>query len=149
MKQQKLQIFLNIIRHYFDQFNSEKLVIDTPYIANKKQPQIYDYTGVIDVTGSQEGAVYFSATRGLLSSILDRMGESDTSEAMFIDLAGEVANTISGNARKQFGSEYCISTPFIFKGTSQSKILPSDDRSLIIPITWQSQAGEIVICLQD
>jgi len=27
--------------------------------------------------------------------------------------------------------------------------LPNDERSFIIPITWHSQVGEIVVCLQD
>jgi hypothetical protein len=28
-------------------------------------------------------------------------------------------------------------------------VLPNDERSFIIPITWHAQVGEIVICLQD
>ena len=93
--------------------------------------------------------VYFSATRQLLSAILDSMGETDKSDENYIDLAGEVANTIAGNARKEFGSEFHISVPFVFKGSPQSIVLPNDERSFIIPITWNSQIGEIVVCLQD
>ena len=104
---------------------------------------------VIGISGGQKGVVYFSATRQLLSSILDSMGEADKSEENYIDLAGEVANTISGNARKEFGSEFHISVPFVFKGAPQSIVLPNDERSFIIPITWHSQVGEIVVCLQD
>ena len=149
MKEQKLQIFLNIISNYFDQFGREEIVADTPYLLENKQPKVHDYTGVIGISGVQKGVVYFSATRGLLSSILDSMGETDKSEEMYVDLAGEVANTIAGNARTEFGAEFHISVPIMFKGSPQGIVLPSDERSFIIPITWLSQLGEIVVCLQD
>lgn len=149
MKEQKLQIFVDIIKNYFDQFSTEELVVDTPYLLENKQPRIHDYTGVIGISGAQKGVVYFTASRPLLEGILDSMGETDKSEDNYVDLAGEVANTVSGNARKEFGPEFHISVPIVFKGAPQSIILPKDERSFIIPITWQSQAGEIVICLQD
>lgn len=149
MKEQKLQIFLSIISNYFNQFGGEELIADTPYLLENKQPKVHDYTGVIGISGAQKGVVYFSATRDLLSSILDSMGETDKTDENHIDLAGEVANTIAGNARQEFGSEFHISVPFVFKGAPQSIVLPSGERSFIIPITWNSQIGEIVVCLQD
>jgi chemotaxis protein CheX len=148
MKEQKLQIFVSIITNYFNQFGSEELVVDTPYLLENKQPKVHDYTGVIGISGVQKGVVYFSATCELLSSILDSMGETDKSEDNFVDLAGEVANTISGNARNEFGSEFHISVPLVFKGSPQSIILPKNERSFIIPVTWRRQVGEIVVCLQ-
>lgn len=149
MKEQKLQIFVDIVKNYFDQFGDEELVVDTPYLLENKKPRVYDYTGLIGISGAQKGVVYFTASRKMLEGILDSMGETDKSEDNYVDLAGEVANTISGNARQEFGPEFHISVPFVFKGAPQSIILPKDERSFIIPISWQSQAGEIVICLQD
>lgn len=149
MKEQKLKIFLNIITHYFKQFGGEELVVDTPYLLENQQPKVYDYTGVIGISGVQKGVVYFTATRDILSRILDSMGEPDKSEDNFVDLAGEVANTIAGNARTEFGASFHISVPFVFKGSPQSIILPRDERSFIIPVTWQGQIGEIVVCLQN
>lgn len=149
MKEQKLQVFVNIITNYFNQFGNEELVVDTPYLLENKQPKVYDYTGVIGISGGQKGVVYFSATRELLASILDSMGEPDKSEDNFVDLAGEVANTIAGNARTEFGASFHISVPLVFKGNPQSIILPKDERSFIIPVTWQRQVGEIVVCLQQ
>ncbi len=149
MKEQKLQVFLNIIINYFNQFGHEELVVDTPYLLENQQPKVHDYTGVIGISGVQKGVVYFSATRELLTRILDSIGETDKSEDNFVDLAGEVANTIAGNARTEFGSEFHISVPVVFKGSPQSIILPKGERSFIIPVTWQNQVGEIVFCLQN
>ena len=115
MKEQKLQIFVSIITNYFNQFGNEELVVDTPYLLENQQPKVHDYTGVIGISGVQKGVVYFSATSALLDSILDSMGETDKSEDNLVDLAGEVANTISGNARNEFGAEFHISVPLVFK----------------------------------
>ncbi len=149
MKEQKLQVFVDIISNYFGLFGEDELVVDTPYLLENKQPQVHDYTGVIGISGAQKGVVYFTATTPLLSRILDSMGENDQGEDNLIDLTGEVANTISGNARKEFGSMFHISVPIVFKGAPQSIILPKNERSFIIPVTWQHQLGEIVVCLQD
>ncbi|WP_296244707.1 MULTISPECIES: chemotaxis protein CheX [unclassified Psychrobacter] len=149
MKEQKLKVFVGIITNYFKQFGNEELVIDTPYLLENQQPRVYDYTGVIGISGVQKGVVYFSATSELLGSILDSMGETDKSEDNLVDLAGEVANTVSGNARNEFGAEFHISVPLVFKGSPQSIILPKNGRSFIIPVSWQGQIGEIVVCLQD
>ena len=149
MKEQKLQIFVSIITNYFKQFGDEELIIDTPYLLENQQPKVHDYTGVIGISGVQKGVVYFSATSELLHTILDSMGETDKSEDNLVDLVGEVANTIAGNARNEFGAEFHISVPFVCKGSPQSIILPKNGRSFIIPVSWRGQIGEIVVCLQD
>ncbi len=149
MKEQKLQIFVSIITNYFKQFGDEELIVDTPYLLENQQPKVHDYTGVIGISGIQKGVVYFSATSELLHSILDSMGETDKSEDNLVDLVGEVANTIAGNARNEFGPEFHISVPFVCKGSPQSIILPKNGRSFIIPVSWRAQIGEIVVCLQD
>ena len=149
MKEQKLQIFVSIITNYFNQFGTEELIVDTPYLLENQQPKVHDYTGVIGISGVQKGVVYFSATSALLAIILDSMGETDKSEDNLVELAGEVANTVSGNARNEFGAEFHISVPLVFKGSPQSIILPKNGRSFIIPVSWRGQIGEIVVCLQD
>lgn len=148
MKEKKLQVFVDIVKNYFGQFGHEELVVDTPYLLENEQPKVHDYTGVIGISGVNKGVVYVTASNRLLDQVLTDMKEDDHSEANLIDLVGEIANTIAGNARTEFGSEFHISVPFVFKGSPQSIILPKDGRSFIIPITWQSQVGEIVICLQ-
>ena len=149
MKEQNLQIFVSIITNYFTQFGNDEMVVDTPYLLENQQPKVHDYTGVIGISGVQKGVVYFTATNALLCSILDSMGEMDKGEDNLVDLAGEVANTVSGNARHEFGPEFHISVPFVFKGSPQSIILPKNGRSFIIPVSWCGQIGEIVVCLQD
>ncbi len=149
MKEQDLQIFLDIISNYFNQLGVEELVIDTAYLLKGNKPKIFDYTSIITISGARSGVVHFSATRELLYSILKNMGETDSSEAIYLDLTGEVANTIAGNARKAFGSEFNISVPSVSNSSLTNRLLANEERSFIIPITWLSQVGEILVFLQD
>lgn len=52
--------------------------------------------------------VYFTAMRSMLVRLLAIMGEPDCSVENLADLVGEMANTISGNARKDFGEDFMI-----------------------------------------
>ncbi|MFB2539485.1 MULTISPECIES: chemotaxis protein CheX [unclassified Acinetobacter] len=148
MKEQQVQVFVDIVKHYFKQFGHEELEVETPYILENTMPKVLDFTGVIGVSGAQRGVVYFTATTQLLRQILESIGESEQTESNFADLVGEIANTISGNARTEFGAEFHISVPLVFKGSPESVILPKSERLFIIPITWQEQTGELAIYLQ-
>ncbi|WP_227429140.1 chemotaxis protein CheX [Psychrobacter sp. I-STPA6b] len=149
MKEKRLQIFVDIIKNYFGQFGQEEVEVDTPYLLENKQPTVLDYTGVIGISGIKKGVVCFTATEQLLERIMREMGEPDQSDENFVDLVGEVANTIAGNARTEFGAEFHISVPIVFRGLPQSMILPKKERSFIIPIYWYEQTAEIIIYLQD
>lgn len=149
MKQRTVRTFVAVVQGYFAQFSKDELVVDTPYLSEEKEPHVYDYTGVIGVSGVMRGVVYVSASEQLLRVLLDDMSESNKSEDMLTDLVGEIANTVSGNARSEFGPEFHISTPLVFKGVPQSLVLPKEGRAIVIPILWQQQVGEIVVCLQE
>ena len=79
-------------------------------------PATYDYTGVINISGKREGVVYFTAPRAMLTVLLIKMHENDFSHENMCDLVGEGANTISGNARRDFGREFVISAPNVVHG---------------------------------
>lgn len=149
MKQQKIESFVEVVKNYFTQFSKDELVVDTPYLSDEKEPHVYDYTGVIGISGVMRGVVYVSASTSLLRVLLNDMMETNNSEEMMVDLVGEIANTVSGNARSEFGPEFHISTPFVFKGAPQSVVLPKEGRAFVIPILWQQQVGEIVVCLEE
>jgi chemotaxis protein CheX len=61
---------------------------------------------------------------------------------------GEVANTISGNARRDYGKEFVISVPEVVSGASDEVELPSGTRPYVIPINWRSHAARLVVCLR-
>ena len=60
---------------------------------------------------------------------------------------GEMANTISGNARTEFGSEFIISPPQIVESAPSVSYLPRDRQSYITPFTWRGYKAVIGICI--
>ena len=59
------------------------------------------------------------------------------------DIAGEIANTLSGNARAELGENFIISIPKVFRGTSSIEALTekdtSEERTYAIPVVWKSE----------
>lgn len=149
MKEEDLQVFLVGVQKYFSQLmDPEELTVGTPYLVENTIPSAQDFTGVIAITGQKVGIVYFTAPRELLERLLSLMGEKQIDEVMFTDLVGEVANTISGNARSEFGEKFEISVPIVLRGAPDEIMLPRKDRSFVIPISWQKRSAFIVISLR-
>lgn len=149
MNEEKLKVFIDGLNHYFKQLSFENIVINTPYIAENQNPIASDYTGIIGVSGVKKGIVYFSSPKDLLLEILKALGEPDHSEANLIDLVGEVANTIAGNARTEFGKDFDISIPIMVKGAPNDIYLPPEERSFVIPIEWCGYKASLVVCIRQ
>ena len=147
MYEKTLQIFIDGVVNYFGHTSDKSVIVGTPFLAENKDPTAMDYTGIIGVSGPQKGCVYFTAPRIFLKHLLLSIGEPNTEEENIIDIVGEVANTISGNARKEFGKEFMISVPVVVEGAPSAIHLPKELRSYVIPINWKAYNGAIVVCL--
>lgn len=147
MKVEKLNVFMQSVSSFFAQIGEELNDIDTPYLNDNANPIAYDYSGVITITGPMIGSVYVSATTTMLRELLQVLGEPAESMALLKDLVGEIANTVSGNARTEFGSEFIISPPTVFMGLPSANFLPKDRRSYIIPFYWRNHKAIIGICI--
>jgi chemotaxis protein CheX len=143
----EIRTFIDGATHYFDTAAQQEASVGSPYLVTDGKPGTYDYTGLIGISGVRQGVVYFTAPRGMLTVLLMRMQETDTSEENIKDLIGEVANTISGNARRDFGKSFVISIPTIIAKEAE-KIATPHTRSFVIPINWRSHSAKLVICLE-
>jgi chemotaxis protein CheX len=110
--------------------------------------EMHEFTGVISVSGRRDGVVYFTAPRGMLTVLLMRMNESDVSHENMCDVVGEVANTIAGNARRDFGNQFVISVPTVLAGGGEKPDLPKGSQPIVIPINWRSHSARLVVCLK-
>ncbi len=148
VKIEKLGVFLSSINAFFAQIDdTQQVVLDTPYLNDNKSTVGYDYSGIIKISGPLKGCVYVSAPSVMLREVIKVMGEPDSSITMMKDLLGEMANTISGNARTEFGSEFIISPPQIVEGAPSISYLPKDRQSYITPFTWRGYEAVIGICV--
>ena len=147
MSEETVQIFIDGVVRYFEHTTDREVSIGTPYLASNKSPVSMGYTGVIGISGPIKGCIYFTAPRVLLKHLLLSIGENETSSEYMLDLVGEVANTLSGNARRELGKEFVISVPMVVEGNPTAIQLPKDLRSYVVPITWKSYMAAVVICL--
>lgn len=147
MKAEKLKVFTQSVIAFFSQIGENLEEIDTPFLHENTHPLAYDFSGIISITGPLEGCVYVSAPSTMLRDILRVMREPENSMVIMKDLLGEIANTVSGNARTEFGPDFIISPPKVTDGAPPVSYLPKDKRSYIIPFHWNGDSALIGICL--
>jgi chemotaxis protein CheX len=146
LQEQELKTFVEGTTNYFEVSAQQPASIGSPYLVTKGAPGVHDYTGVINISGKREGVVYFTAPRAMLTVLLMKMQETDFSHETMKDLVGEVANTISGNARRDFGRDFVISVPNVIAGDKVE--IPRDMRPFVIPINWRSHSAKLVVALK-
>ncbi len=150
MIEDKIKVFIEGVENFFININRMNVTIGTPYLIENEHPQASDYTGVIGISGEYTGCVYFTAPGHMLKHLLLSYGVTSTniSKERVLDLVGEVANTISGNARAEYGQTFNISVPVVFEGAPKDVYLPKDAYSYVIPIVWKKYTAHIVVSLQ-
>ncbi len=147
MREQDLTVFIDGAIHYFSQVSGEAASVGTPYLMNTRAAAAKGITGIIGVSGDKRGNVFFTAPQVLVKDLLTSLGEEETSHENMCDVVGEVANTISGNARQFFGKEFMISAPVVVTGQSEKIQVPSEIRSYVVPIEWRGFEAGLVISL--
>ena len=148
MNENDLNVFIDGATNYFKQMSDRPAVVETPYLEENGAAVSHEFTGIIGISGKKKGCVYFTAPVSLLKHLLLTIGELDTSQDALSDLVGEVANTIAGNARSYFGSEFMISVPIVVQGKTEGIKLPTDSRAYVIPMTWRKHEAAIVVSLE-
>ena len=149
MNETDLAVFTNAVKHYFIQTTKEPAEIRAAYLADAEKLPHFQYTGLITLSGMFRGCVHFSAPHTMLLQILLIMGEPDRSEAHLLDVVGEIANTIAGNARKQFGHGLEISVPVTIRGSSDLIRAAVRSRPFIISLRWRNQDAVVVVDIES
>ena len=148
MDEQELHIFIDIVNQYFESQTSRPPEMGSPYLGEQSALPIYDFTGVIGISGERQGCVYFTAHRDLLRQLLLHVGEADISDNNLSDLVGEIANTISGNARRHFGPNFMISVPVVVAGNARAIQVPRNVKAYILPLRWHKLEAALVVSLK-
>lgn len=146
MIQDELEVFVDGLTNFFERFAQQKVVVGTPYLIENVNQCLEEYTGMIRVSGTHSGTVFFSASEPLLKNVLWAMKILNVDQTMFRDLVGEIGNVVSGNARARFGSEFFISPPsYLEDHVADASI--SSMSNYVIPVQWRYQKATLIIDL--
>jgi chemotaxis protein CheX len=144
---QELNVFLEGATRYFAETTGTKADVAAPYLIEDAKLVAGEFTGVIGITGRHRGSVYFTANRALLTRLMSEIGEGNFSKENLLDLVGDVANTISGNARQHFGANFLISVPTLIHGVD-AVYLPKGIKSYAVPVVWKSFTASLIVVLE-
>ena len=147
MNDQDIQVFITGVRRYFESLRADiRVVIEPPFIKDEEKPFL-EYTGIIGISGKARGAVCFTANGVMLENILRFLNEAPINADLICDLVGEIANTLSGNAREEFGRDFLISVPIVSREGKVRFQFPQECRNYVIPIIWQTEKAYLLVCL--
>ena len=149
MQEIDLHFFIDSTINYFREVTNENVSTGIPYIKGK-EPVVLEYTGIIGISGKRKGSIYITATSDMLRELASTiLGMEEVNEDVLKDLVGEIANTISGNAREAYGADFLISVPVIVQGVAEDIKMPDDVETYVIPISWKNYKNYLVVCLED
>lgn len=148
LRSEDIEVFSEAITHFFNVYTGEAAQVRSAYLVEADTPvQWNDYNGQIEVSGDYVGQICFSAPRALLSHVLLKMGESVFTDEKHGDIVGEIANTLSGRARRHFGEGLEISPPRLADPASASIETASDHRPYAIPLLWHGYEASLLVQL--
>jgi len=144
LSEKDIEIFIEAIGGYFKQITKEAASVGVAYLAKNAFP-MNDYTGMIRVSADYEGALYFSAPSAMLRHLLTVMKEPNQSDENLLDAVGEIANTISGNARKYFGENMVISIPEKIAHLPENLDHQARPYAYVIIIKWKHYSASLIV----
>lgn len=147
LSERELKTFIDATLRYFEKITQEPAEIGEAAI-HLDQPPLLDFTGFIQVTGSCAGFIYVTLPEPMVVKMLASIGETQPDEEICRDFAGEIANTVAGNARQIFGNTFHISIPAPLDAVAAAELVfPA--ASFVLPVKWRGADACIVIALQQ
>lgn len=149
LKAEDIRVFSDAAGAFFHASTKRRATVRTAYLLDSGEPVVWDdFQGVIEVEGRYRGTVAFSAPRGMLSHLLLMMGERDYSEASHRDIVGEIANQMSGYARRHFGEGMHIAPPRVIRRGADELAPAAEARPFAIPMNWERYEAHLVVRMQ-
>jgi chemotaxis protein CheX len=142
----ELKLFVDSVRRYFQVTTRQEPQITSAFLGTGDIDG-HDFNGIVSFSGSYNGHVIVSLTAQLLRELLLLQGETDLSTGNLLDAAGEIANTLGGNARKMLGSGLQISVPVKLHGASGVKARVRK-HPYVITLRWNHQPAMVCVDME-
>jgi len=148
LTREDIEVFSEAIATFFQVMTRQLAEVRTAYLIEADEPIVWnDFNGLIQVSGGFRGTIAFSAPRPMLREVLKAMGETRESIENYLDIAGEIANQLSGRARKHFGEALDISPPISCERQHHTVAPAAEGPAYAIPMTWGPHEGHLVVHL--
>ena len=145
MKESELKTFVEGVLRYFSTITSTPAQVGIPHIKSADHV-IEEITGIIGLTGKRRGGIFITCPREMVGEIVtEYLGVQQPSLAAIKDLAGEMANTVAGNATLAFGADFQISVPVVLVGRPEQIDLPTRVPTYIFPIEWKNYRAYLAV----
>lgn len=149
LKAEDIRIFSDAATAFFKSTTGAGATVRTAYLLPGDDIAVWnDFQGLIELQGRYRGSVTFSAPRGLLSHVLLKMGEQDYSEASHRDIVGEIANQMSGYARRHFGEAMDITPPRVITPAQRPAQPGLQAAPFVIPMLWDRYEAHLVVRME-
>jgi chemotaxis protein CheX len=147
MKAEQINPFIASTVNVFSTMLSCPLERGTPYLRGQREPQDFQVTGIIGLTGRASGTVVLTMTQNVAvraaEAVLGTAYEQISADV--VDMVGELTNMIAGSAKAQLESlDMSVSLPTVITGSSHAVQFPSKAPQICVP--FQSPWG--ALCLE-
>jgi chemotaxis protein CheX len=148
MMESELKFFIDVVTSYFGQVTGESAAMGIPYVK-KAEPVVLEYTGLIGISGPRKGGIYFTTSPKLLAELTKViLGVDEADDETLLDMVGELTNTIAGNVRKSFGSDFLISVPMLIKGKPDDILMRLKPPVFVIPLNWRREKAFLAVGME-
>lgn len=143
--------FIDAALNVLSTMASTKANAGKPFLKEKDAAR-GDVTGIVGLTGETEGTISISFTEKCILSIVSNMFGEEMKEMNdeIKDAVGEIANMVSGQARKQLsehGRSLKAAIPTVIMGKNHSVTHITNKPIIAIPFTSDNGNFTIEVCM--
>lgn len=143
-----IEVFISCLEQYFSKKSDDKIIVETPFLTETINHILLDFTGLISISGAYSGYIYFTAPHVFLEKLILAHGQQDFNDRLKQDVVGEITNTLSGNSRKNLGSDFVISVPKFMANNIQDTSLSHGAHSYVVPLIWMDQKAAMIVSVE-
>jgi chemotaxis protein CheX len=148
ISEKDIEVFIAGAKAYFITSTGKAVEVETPYLVSMEEIALNDFTGIIGISGERKGFVCVTAPRRMLRYLVLSLGEKEAGPELVRDVIGELANTISGNARSTYGPGFMISVPLVVSGRPDQLGSQKEIQGYVIPLRWNSFPFHLLVALK-
>ena len=148
MGKNEITVFIDGTMNFFNTVGKVKAEVGSAYLLENLKESLFEYSGVIGISGVYTGNVLFTAPKSMMCELLEQYEGVKFRSELLLDLVGEIANTISGNAREHLGNNFNISVPTVSRGKVGDIKTADGLQTYCVPIAWKGRYANLILALR-